>query len=313
MYSLLPQASLGAIVMLGLVLRWSTVEAQSGSSVPTTASVNQANKQQAKQLTKAAVAAHNAGNYTTAIALYKKAYALFPHPFLYCNLGRAYRLLSDLDQAKKSYNLDEAKKSYTSYLDSEPEGKCAPEAREFLASLPASMPTSPSSSATQNSSQGSNSTISGTPAKISQTGPSAEPPAPLTNGVRVTTRSDDERRPQLVSTSNVRAVGKGSAVVPTTELLHDKDEQVSRARQIRYAGGALIGVGVVIASFAIAHGSEDRSQSVLAASTAAVAITFGGVAIYAYGENRLNAAKRVAWSPVLGSGFAGVALAGSLP
>ena len=86
-----------------------------------------------------------------------------------------------------------------------------------------------------------------------------------------------------------------------------------RAGYLKAAGYTVMGVGVALTATALAYGSPDESKFVLGASSAAVMITFVGVGIFAYGEKQQRAAQRVAWSPMVGSSFAGVAWSGTLP
>src|SRR5690606_17243444 len=86
-----------------------------------------------------------AKNYETALALYMKAYQLVPHPILLFNIGQAYRLAGNLDQAELFYRR---------YLERDPDGPYASIAREFIASLLASRPAAPEPApATRNASE----------------------------------------------------------------------------------------------------------------------------------------------------------------
>lgn len=129
MLSIPSRISLGAAVMLALVLRWSAVDAQPAPASPDSTSEGQ--RAAAKELTDEAIAAQEAKNYETALALYMKAYQLVPHPILLFNIGQAYRLAGNLDQAELFYRR---------YLERDPDGPYASIAREFIASLLASRP-----------------------------------------------------------------------------------------------------------------------------------------------------------------------------
>jgi len=86
-------------------------------------------RQQAKKFFREAEAQYDAGHYETAVALYRRAYDLAPLPGLLFNIGQAYRKHGDSKQAAEYFRR---------YLEAEPGGKSAAEAREHLAVLEAS-------------------------------------------------------------------------------------------------------------------------------------------------------------------------------
>lgn len=67
-----------------------------------------------------------AGEYEKAALEYEKAYELVPHPLLFFNLAQVYRLGGD-DEKALDY--------YQRYLDAEPDGRAAPQAREQVEKL----------------------------------------------------------------------------------------------------------------------------------------------------------------------------------
>jgi tetratricopeptide (TPR) repeat protein len=83
-------------------------------------------KKLAKQYVDAGLAAQAAGDYDQAIALYKKAYEQVPHPVLYFNIGQAQRLAGRDEEA-----LD----AYQKYVDADPNGPKAKEAKGFIAEI----------------------------------------------------------------------------------------------------------------------------------------------------------------------------------
>lgn len=121
MQSLPSRMSLGAVVMLALVIRWSTVDAQPTPASPSSTSESQ--RAEASKLTDEAIAAQEAKSYDTAITLYKEAYELAPHPVLLFNIGQSYRLAGNLVQAELFYRR---------YLEREPDGPYALMARERI-------------------------------------------------------------------------------------------------------------------------------------------------------------------------------------
>src|SRR5262249_31765764 len=67
--------------------------------------------QKARKLVDTGRAAHEKGEYARAIALFKEAYVIAPSPGLLFNLGQAYRLMG---------NCDDAALMYHRYLDASP-------------------------------------------------------------------------------------------------------------------------------------------------------------------------------------------------
>jgi tetratricopeptide (TPR) repeat protein len=129
MHSLLSRALLGAAVLLALVLRWSDADAQPAPAAPTTSDAER--REVASKLTDEAITAQDAKDYSKAIALYKQAYEIVPHPLLMFNIGQVYMLLG---------NAEEAEKFFRRYLQLDPDGPGASTARQFLASRPAHGP-----------------------------------------------------------------------------------------------------------------------------------------------------------------------------
>jgi tetratricopeptide (TPR) repeat protein len=79
----------------------------------------------------AARAHHEHGEYQRAAAEYLQAFALFPDPELLFNVGQVYRLGGDRELAAAYYRR---------YLELEPDGRAAPEARRHLDALGATLP-----------------------------------------------------------------------------------------------------------------------------------------------------------------------------
>ena len=84
--------------------------------------------QAAKSYVDAGLAAQKSGDYDTALMLYKKAYALVPHPVLLFNMAQAHRLAGHAEQALALYR---------KYLKVDPRGTEARTARELVAELEA--------------------------------------------------------------------------------------------------------------------------------------------------------------------------------
>jgi tetratricopeptide (TPR) repeat protein len=211
-----------AVLVLSLIFPLSAVEAQP------IASDFEDQREMASKLTNDAIAAEDAKDYAIAIALYQQAYALMPHPILEFNIGQAYMLAGDLDQAERYYQL---------YLTHEPDGQFARKADQFLDS-------------------------------------------------RMSAREHQLR-------------------------LQQRHE---RARNMKRTGYKLLGTGAGLgaAAFGLYFYREDAGRGV---GWAAFLLTATGVGVCWYANNQINATKpkSVTWTPMLGSGFAGIALMGALP
>lgn len=110
----------GVVAVLALQ-KPGTVDAQPVQEEQAPSSVD---KQAAKRLVDAGIAAQSANEYDTAIELYNKAFALVPHPLLLFNIGQAHRL---------SGRLAHAVPFYERYLALDPHGPESTVARTILA------------------------------------------------------------------------------------------------------------------------------------------------------------------------------------
>jgi tetratricopeptide (TPR) repeat protein len=211
-----------AVLVLSLGFPSSAVEAQP------TAAVFEDPRELARKLTSDAIAAEGDRDYAIAIALYQQAYALVAHPVLEFNIGQAYMLSGDLDQAERYYRL---------YLTHDPEGQFARQVGQFLDS-------------------------------------------------RVSAREHELR----------------------LEQRHE------RARNLKRTGYKLLGTGAGLgaAAFGLYFYREDVGRGV---GWAAFLLTATGVGVCWYANGQISATRPrpVTWSPVLGSGFAGIAVTGALP
>ncbi len=99
------------------------------------AAVAQPDKQQGKEEARThyleARRLHEHGDYQRAAAEYLQAFALFPDPELLFNVGQVYRLAGDSALATAYYRR---------YLELDPDGRAAPEARRHLEALGATLP-----------------------------------------------------------------------------------------------------------------------------------------------------------------------------
>lgn len=321
MRSLLSYASLGIAAMLVLLLRWSTVDAQ--PTTATTAPISAKQQAAARKVTNDAIEAERAKHYTTAITLYKQAYQLVPHPILQFNIGQVYMIVG---------NRSEAERYFRHYLARDPNGPGAPIAREFLTSLrsAASPPQtgSPAQPASSTSAEQQTSTMT-----------SGVASAPEHKRLSAGTMRDTDKGPGMrtlkqsdVATSaadlNEDELRKSSGEGPidVTELREnhlDEDEfrkpsgvpyakeKHKHATETLYIGYALMGAGAVLGVTALAAASDSGDRMGL--GIVALVVTGSGFGTFLHARHQIRAANSVAWSPVVGAGFAGVALAGSLP
>ena len=83
-------------------------------------------KKQAKAYVDAGLAAYGGGDYDAAVDFYQRAYDLIPHPVLLFNIAQAHRLAGRTAEA-----LD----FYRRYLEADPKGRDADQARGFVKEL----------------------------------------------------------------------------------------------------------------------------------------------------------------------------------
>lgn len=290
MHSLPSRMSLGAAVMLALVIRSSTVDAQPNPDSPNSTAASQLAV--VRELTDEANTAHEAKNYETAIKLYLKAYQLVSHPILLFNIGQSFRL---------SGNHDQAGRFYRRYLKRDPNGPRAPLARKHINSLSASTPTTPSPAAPAAPQQATELAASGSPA------------SPAVGEARVTTPADAEQpRPRIESAIVNEDTSEDPLMTPARA---QEKEEVPRATMLRYAGYTLMGFGVLAGAAGFRSIYQESGYVALTIGCVSLGLIGGGVVTYAYSERqrKRRAAKSVAWSPAIGTGFAGIALTGSLP
>jgi len=92
-------------------------------------------------------------------------------------------------------------------------------------------------------------------------------------------------------------------------------EPVQRATMLKYAGYTLMSFGVLLGATGIRSIYQERGYVALGVGCVSLGLIGSGFVTYRYAkrQRQRRAAKAVTWSPVLGSGFAGVALTGALP
>lgn len=117
-----------------MALAWLAVSALGGAA----GAEPKGDQQQAKVHYLKARAHHEDREYQRAAAEYLQAFALFPDPELLFNVGQVYRLAGDQALATAYYRR---------YLELDPDGRAAPEARRHLEELGATVPAGSAASA----------------------------------------------------------------------------------------------------------------------------------------------------------------------
>jgi tetratricopeptide (TPR) repeat protein len=293
MHSLLARMSLGAAMVLAITPRGAIADAQPAPAAP--APVSERTRAMAEQLTDDAIAAERDRDYTRAIELYRQAYQLAPHPILQFNIGQAYMLAGDDPMAEKFFRR---------YLARDPEGPGAAAARGFLASLPAPTPGPPQAAS---------------PAPPQPAGPDrsradGSQRAPLRYDVLPVPgppRADGSA--SSGATREAKDPGRSVSAAAVHTRARGERTEAQRATEIKHNGYLLMGAGAALGATAIGFASQDHDRFAITAGLLGGASIVGGMAMYQHGVRRLHAARPVAWSPVVGPGFAGVALAGALP
>ena len=117
---------LGVVVAVAMLIlspsRIGNAQPGPGASTPASASPRDA----ARKLVKDGIAAQDAKDYSSAIALYLKAFSLDPHPLLLFNVGQAHRLAGCPERAVPFYER---------YLALEPKGTQSAAAQAALADI----------------------------------------------------------------------------------------------------------------------------------------------------------------------------------
>lgn len=188
---------------------------ESPPPTPPADETEESRKQRARLLYVEAFEHHQAGNYIEAAEKYLAAHAIYPKPALLYNAAQVYRLGKEREKAIALYE---------NYLELEPEGEGADNAREFIAALEAELAQAKS------------------PDPIE---PEPEPPsAPPTGSVTGDLGS--------------RTVG-GAVISPDPTPVVSKDLVAGRGRGKRIVGLVLVGAGVAAAGAGVAFGLHARN------------------------------------------------------
>ncbi len=102
------------------------------------------------------------------------------------------------------------------------------------------------------------------------------------------------------------AQGAGDEKIETDQAMENE-----RARNFMTGGLVLLSVGALIGAGSFGF-SENHLKFSLGMGLGS-GLVIGGLIMHDYGRKQRRATRAVAWSPVVGTGFAGVALAGTIP
>jgi tetratricopeptide (TPR) repeat protein len=114
------------LLLATLLLAWVVWASPGAARAQPTPPAAAAQRAEAKRHVERGLAAQAAGDFDGAIELYKKAYALIPHPELLFNLGQAYRL-----KGRKTVAI----RYYRRYLAADAEGRGAAESTAWVERL----------------------------------------------------------------------------------------------------------------------------------------------------------------------------------
>lgn len=306
MRMMLSRLVLGAGVAVALMLWGPAIgHAQPGSGAPAPSG---ASKQEAKRLVDEGIAAQNAKDYDKAIDLYKRAFALVPHPILLFNVGQAHRLAGRPDQAVPFYER---------YLAADPNGSEAVAARAALAAIKAAAP------------------AGGAPRAGAETRPAETRPAETTPAE---TSGRPAAPPPVSQDVPPKTVGLTPESMPALEpdAPHRTDTVAGSGRTLRLTGIVLGGAGLASAVVGVYFTTRVRHWEAEAelegapytvtkpkgeaaqlrgdiAYALAGGLAIGGAVTYWLGYRKDRDSQTTAWVPVVGAGVAGIALTGSLP
>lgn len=293
----------GAAVVLVLALA-ARSQAQPAPSFP---APTVAHRTEAKQLVNAGSAAFHRKNYREAIELYRKAYAVIPHPILLFDIAQAQRLGGQLDDAARSYE---------GYLAADPNGAEAAAARALLASLgpprrtarpaeqaPAAAVAEAALAPTPNETAPARALHS---LPVATVLPAVERSAPT--GPRAPVRSDAPGRPGRalritgLAAGGLGLAGAGAALAFGLRVKAIEKEQITERydRDLPYEADRL-------------HAARMAERNQLIAAAIAAPLVVGGAVLYWAGHRRGRAVPTTAWVPMLGADRAGIAVTGALP
>jgi tetratricopeptide (TPR) repeat protein len=246
-------------------------------------------KQVAKQLTKTGIAAQDAGDYDRAIVLYKRAYARAPHPVLLANIALAHRLAG---------HNDEALTYYERYLAADPNGSEAAPSRVAIKEL-------------KDTGASSKSDLDKVPAVTEE--PEPEPEAPIRSPAPEPAHpADTAGNPG--GSLRITGIVLGGAGIATLALggyfgLRVRSIEAEAQKTLDTSNGSIS--EQMLADMYNADGkAAERNQFICFGVGAALRV--GGAVTYWLGHRQGRDTPTTAWTPLVGGGFAGIALTGSL-
>jgi len=243
-------------------------------------------KQVAKQLTKSGIAAQDAGDYDRAIVLYKRAYARAPHPVLLANIALAHRLAG---------HNDEALTYYERYLAADPNGSEAAPSRVAVKELKDAGATSKPD-------------LDKAPTVTEE--PDPEPEAPIqTPAPEPAHPADTAGNPG--GSLRLTGIVLGGAGIATLALGGYFGLRVrSLQADARDAADGGITQQMLEDMYKADGEAAERNQFICLGVGAALLV--GGAVTYWLGHRQGRDTPTTAWTPLVGGGFAGIALTGSL-
>jgi len=265
-------------------------------------------KRVAKEYVDAGLAAHDAGDYDTALTFYAKAYELRPHPLLLFNMAQSHRLAGRPGKALELYRR---------YLEAEPSGGQSQAARQHAAALegPAAVEARKADEAARQAealraaeaarqAEALRAAEAARQAEASGAAEAARQAEALrvSEAPRETEQARRERRGRGLRVAGIAAGGAGLASFGVA---------IAFARWARSLSEDLSRPGTVFDPGKLDHGKTAERVSQVAFATG-VALVAGGAAVYVIGRRQARA-ERVALTPLLVSGGIGLAVTGGLP
>jgi tetratricopeptide (TPR) repeat protein len=254
-----------------------------------------ADKEAARKLVIEANAALDAKQYDQAIERYQRAYDLTRHPLMLFNIAQAHRLA---DRA------DEALTFYEQYLKDDPDGSEAAGARLRVEELKAAG-AKVRPELLRPAGAGAPAVEQDVPAPVGAT--PAAMPALQPDGLD---RTDTVGKPgRTLRLTGLVLGGVGVASVGAGSYFGLK------MRGIRSDAEADAGAGATDQELEARYleDGNDAARSANIAFAVGGALIVGGAVTYWLGVRKDRAAETTAWAPVVGPGFTGIAVSGSLP
>ena len=250
-------------------------------------------KKQAKEYVDAGLAAQAGGDYDGAVIFYQKAYDLVPHPVLHFNIGQAHRLAG---------RDEEALAAYQAYLEAEPGGVKAKEARGFVKEIEARLAVKRKQEAEEAARRAAEEEAR---RKQEEEARKALPPDP-----------EPEPEPEPEPDPEPRRDGGGGWMRPTGIA-------VGAAGVVSLGIGAFFGLKAKSLSDELSEpgaqfdpgkeaDGEAAERNMFITVGAGAVLVAGGVVLFVLGGGDSGEREaQVGWTPVVGDGYQGVAYGGT--